>query len=209
MVKIKYLFIDESGNLGFSKSSSRYFIISTLIIEDLVQIDKIIKNIRRNKFKKELKNVMELKATKSSENIKFYIFKQVNSLKNAEIFHIILDKYKVKSLFLKNQKHKLYNFVAGKLAQNIIIDNVDFQIIIDKSKDLFLQKEFNLYFEKLLIDKSKNSKCIKILHAHSHNYSGLQIVDFIAWSCYQLYENKNSTYNDLIQIKQEVFQVWN
>lgn len=208
MVKLKYMYIDESGDLGFSKGSSNYFIISALIVEDTIQLDKIIKNMRRNKYKKELKGVIELKSTKSSEEIRFYVFKQINILNSCEIFHIVLDKYKVKSQFFKTDKHKLYNFVAGKLASSIILDNVDFEIIIDKSKTIFLQNEFNLYFEKLLLEKCINSKCIRIIHSHSHNYSGLQLVDFIAWSCYQSYEHKNLKYSNLIKVKQEIFHVW-
>ena len=46
------MYIDESGDLGFSRGSSKFIIISALLVDDHLELDKIIKNMRRNKFKK-------------------------------------------------------------------------------------------------------------------------------------------------------------
>ncbi|MCH8520137.1 MAG: DUF3800 domain-containing protein [Nanoarchaeota archaeon] len=207
-MSFRYMFIDESGNLGFSKESGRYFIISALIFKDLKQADRFIKNMRRNKFKKELKTATELKANNSSDKLRHYILQKINELDFVQIFHIILDKEEVKSQFLRNDKHKLYNFVAGKLAKNILINNIDIEIIIDKSKGKqFLINDFDRYFKQKLSEKSSNYTC-KISHSYSHNYSGLQLVDFLAWSVYRKYEYKDSTFNNNIEIEQEIFSVW-
>lgn len=202
------MFIDESGDLGFSEKSCRYFIISALIFKDLKQADRFIKNIRRNKFKKELKKANELKANNSSNNLRIHILKKINQLDSVEIFHIILDKKEVKSNFLKDNKHKLYNFVAGKLAKNILLNNLDLEIIIDKSKGKsFLINDFNNYFQKNLFLKSSNFSC-KISHNYSHNFSGLQLVDFLAWSVFRKYEYNDSKFNDNIEVEQEIYSVW-
>jgi hypothetical protein len=203
------MFIDESGDLGFSKGSSRYFIISALIVENPKQLDRIIKNARRNKFKKNLKTVVELKANKSTFDLIKYVLNNLSNLKEIQIFHIILDKREVKSNFLKEDKHKLYNFVAGKLAKNILMNNIDIEIIIDKSKGkIFQRKDFNAYFERKLSEGSNNLKC-KIEHKSSFSSSGLQIVDFLVWSVFKKYERNESKFNDNITIEQEVYQVWN
>ena len=47
-----YLIVDESGDLV--KYGSKYFIILGILIKDEKELEKIIKNLRRNKFKKQL-----------------------------------------------------------------------------------------------------------------------------------------------------------
>ena len=45
---MKYILMDESGELGFDKNSSKYFIITLLVSEEdeLIKIRRIIKRVR-------------------------------------------------------------------------------------------------------------------------------------------------------------------
>ena len=51
----KYMYIDESGDLGIK--GSKYLVLSALLVDKPEYLDRIIKNMRRNKFKKQLKKV--------------------------------------------------------------------------------------------------------------------------------------------------------
>ena len=203
---LNYLYIDESGDLGIS--GSKYMIISCLLVNNFSEMDRIIKNMRRNKFKRELKKASEIKANRSSSEVIHYMLKKLNEVSGAKISHIVLDKSKLYSLYLKEEKHKLYNFIAGKLAKNISLDDCQFEIKIDKSKgNLFLQEDFNLYFSQKLKEGYSNIKC-KIEHSYSHGWSGLQFADVLAWSCFQKFEYQNEEYLEEIKLEQEVYQVW-
>ncbi len=207
-MKFKQMYIDESGDLGFGKGSSKFIIISALVVENYRELDRIIKNTRRNKFKKELSKVNELKAYKLPDYIIIHMLKKLNSVSNMKVFHIILEKRKVFSDYLKNDKHKLYNFVAGKLAKNILMNDIDVEIKIDKSKgNIFLQKDFNDYFRKMLEEGCERVKC-KIEHSYSHSWSGLQFADLLAWCCFQKFENNDSSYLEILNIEQEFYTVW-
>ncbi len=207
-MKYKYMYIDESGDLGFKDNSSKYIIISAILVDDYRELDRIIKNMRRNKFKKELLSMSELKAYKLYDYIKIYMLKKLNSVSNVKIYHVILQKNKVFSDYLKKDKHKLYNFVAGKLAKNILMNDINVDIKIDKSKgNLFLQEDFNEYFKKRLEEDSNDMSC-KIEHSYSHSWSGLQFADLIAWSCFQKYEKDNSSYLDILKVTQEFYIIW-
>ena len=204
----KYIYIDESGDLGTKQGSSKFLILSALIVNNPQFLDRIIKNMRRNKFKKELRKAYEIKANKSSKIIILYMLKRLNEVKDSKIYYIVLDKSKLYSEYLKKEKHKLYNFVAGKLAQNIGFDNADIEIKIDKSKgNLFLQEDFNKYFEDKLKEKCFNLKC-KIEHSYSHSWAGLQFADVLAWACFQKFEYNNEEYLNEIKIEQEIYQIW-
>jgi len=198
-----YIFIDESGDLGLN--GSKYMILTALMVSDYVPLDRLIKNMRRNKFKKDLRKAEEIRACKSSKEIIRYMLCKLNDVPNAKVLHVVLEKKKILSDYLKNNKHKLYNYVAGKLAKNLFAGEDDLDVRIDKSKGKqLLQEDFNKYFKKILNSKSN----VSINHSWSHCWSGLQFADVLAWSCFQKFEHSNSEYVDLLKIEQEVYHVW-
>lgn len=201
--KMQYVFIDESGDLGLK--GSKYLVLAALIVEDSRKLEKLIKNMRRNKFKKELKKAAEIKANKSSEEVRSYMLEKLNLVGNAKVLYVVLEKKKLFSEYLKNDKNKLYNYVAGKLAQNLRLSEPNIEIRIDKSKGKqLLQRDFNEYFGGKLNGKDKP----KIYHSYSECWAGLQFADLLAWSCFQKFEHSDSRFVDLIKIAQEVYHVW-
>ena len=202
----KYMYIDESGDLGMN--GSKYLVLSALLVDNPLDLDRIIKNMRRNKFRKQLKKAHEIKANKSSDEIRRYMLDKLNEVKNATIFYIVLEKKKIFSAFLKNNTDKLYNYVAGKLGRYIILENIDVEIRIDKSKGKqLLRDDFDRYFLRNLKENSRCGK-ITISHSYSHSWSGIQFADILAWACFQKFEHNNSEYIDLINLEQQVYHVW-
>ena len=187
---------------------SRYLVLSALFIEDYQPLDRIIKNMRRNKFRKELRKACEIKANKSSTAVRKYMLAKLNDVQEAKVFYVVLEKKKLYSDYLMDNKDKLYNYVAGKLAKNIILEDINVEIYIDKSKGKqLLREDFNNYFMQKLREESQHKKAT-IQHSYSHAWSGLQFADMLAWSCFQKFERENSEYIDLITIPQEVYHVW-
>ncbi|SCG86914.1 putative protein (plasmid) [Methanobacterium congolense] len=191
------MFLDESGDLG--PKGSKYFVIAALAVEDPKKLDRIIKNMRRNKFKKELKGSHEIKANSSSTAVKEYMIKKLNKVPNATIYCIIFNK----EHYLSNSKNymdknELYDCVAGALAREITLrDNTI--IRIDKSKGKqFLRKRFDSYFKKNL---NTNNRKVEIYHSESHAWSGLQFADIIAGSYFQKFEHDDGICVDLLDIK--------
>ena len=199
-----FIFIDESGDLGLKGSD--YLVLAALLVEDCRPLDRIIKNMRRNKFRKELRNAMEIKANKSSDALRAHMLTKLGEVKNARVLYMVLEKKRILSEYLVNNKHKLYNFVAGKLAKNIPLSESAVEIHIDLSKGKqLLQQDFNEHFIRNL----NNPKArVAIFHSYSHSWSGLQFADLLAWACFQKFEHRNSTYIDLVKIEQEVYHVW-
>ena len=78
-----YLYLDESGDLGFdlvNKKSSKFFTVCILLVKDNESKRKITKNIERTLHKKlNPKNkrnriVQELKGTSTTIEVKKYFF---------------------------------------------------------------------------------------------------------------------------------------
>ena len=70
-----HIYLDESGNLGYSEKSSKYFLIALLVTKNHKSIDNCIKRIRQRKLKKKFKEIPELKFNNSDEIIKKLILK--------------------------------------------------------------------------------------------------------------------------------------
>lgn len=202
---LKYMYIGESGDLGFTKGSSKVLVISALIVEDSSVLDRIIKNISRNKFNKELKGTSEIKANKSSPELRKHIINQLNLVHEALVFNITFLKERLTSDYLLRHKDKLYNFIAGKLAVNINLYDCDLEVRVDKSKGKqLLRDDFNQYFERSLRMNSSIGR-MDIYHSYSHSFSGLQFADLISWSVFQREERGNPEYVNLFGFQSKFY----
>ncbi len=200
------MYIDESGDCGMK--GSKYLVLSALLIKEPKDLDKIIKNMRRNKFKKTLNKITEIKANNSSKEVIKFMLNCLNKIENSKIFFVVLEKNKVSSNFLRRNSHKLYNFVAGKLAKNLSLNENFLEIKIDKSKGgELLRKDFDNYFLSKLLSNS-NINNVSIHHSYSHSWSGLQFADILAWSCFQKFEHQNSEFMNIIKIERRTFHLF-
>lgn len=204
--QFKYMYIDESGDLGLN--GSNYMTIAALLVTEPKELDRIIKSLRRNKFRKELKKAIEIKANKSSAQLITEMILRLNQVKGAKLFFIVLEKQKVTSEYFKSNKHKLYDYVAGRLAKNIILEGGCVEVRIDLSKGKhILREDFNKCFLRNLHKNSKPT-AVSIFHSLSHCWAGLQFADVLAWSCFQKFEHSNPVFIDLIILEKEIYFVW-
>jgi hypothetical protein len=166
-VDIRYIYFDESDDLGFSEKSSKFLIISAFITDDPRKLDRIIKNARRNKLKNKLKNANEIKFNKSSPEVRKYFINKLNETCSCSGINCIMEKKKVSSPYLKENKDKLYSFAAGRLADAIKLDCDNVEIRIDKSKrKSLLRKDFNEYLSQKLKNGSNFNEPVIITHSY-------------------------------------------
>lgn len=207
---MKYIFLDESGELGFKESSSNYFIITLLSCDEgeIYSLRRIIKRVREKIIKKKVKRFPEIKGNNSSDKIRFEILQRFTKT-NSEVFAIILEKSKVYE-YLKDKKDKLYNYISNLVLNECSFDNPSVCLIVDKSKSNHsLRDDFDNYIRLKLSEKNHLDKII-IRHENSHNEACLQVLDFVSWAIFRSYEHKDSRFIDIIKdkivIKKEVFQ---
>ena len=99
----------------------------------------------------------------------------------------------------------LYNIIASKIAMEINLkDNL--KVHIDRSKKPSIIPNFDKMFIHNLAIKNDSCK-VSINHNLSHNYKGLQVVDCIAWSFFQEFENNNKEFTNLLKFRYKVIKV--
>lgn len=207
---MKYIFLDESGELGFKPSSSKYFVITLLSCDEgeIYALRRIIRKIREKIIKKKIKKYPELKGNNSSDKIRKEVLERFMKT-NSEVFVIILEKAKVYE-YLRDKKNKLYNYISNLILNECSFDTSSLCLIVDKSKsNRSLREDFDNYIRRSLTKKSESCKLV-IKHENSRNEAVLQVLDFVSWAIFRNYEHKDPKFINIIKekivIKKEVFE---
>lgn len=207
---MKYIFLDESGELGFKIISTKHFVITLLSCDEgeLYALRRIMKKVRAKIIKKKLKKYPELKGNNSTDKIRTEVLERFSQT-NSEVFVIILEKSKVYE-YLKKKKNKLYNYISNIILNECSLEDNHIRLVLDKSKtNRSLREDFDNYIRKNLNQKNQSCKLV-IKHENSQKEGCLQVLDFVSWSIFRNYEYKDSSFMDLIKdkivIKKEMFE---
>jgi len=200
-----YLYLDESGDLGFdffSKKPSKSFTIAILAIRGVnnnrVLLKSVRKTIRRKLCKKSLQ---ELKGSHSTIEVKRYFYNLVSSVP-FDIYALTLNKKRVYNE-LTQKKDRVYNFIARNVLDKIPFDNTlkRIEFIIDKSKNRREIGEFNDYIVRQLKGRLDPKIPLNISHHTSIENLGLQAIDLFSWGIYRRYERADNEWYNLFKAR--------
>jgi len=200
-----YLYLDESGDLGFdffSKKPSESFTIAILAIRGVnnnrVLLKSVRKTIRRKLCKKSLQ---ELKGSHSTIEVKRYFYNLVSSVP-FDIYALTLNKKRVYNE-LTQKKDRVYNFIARNVLDKIPFDNTlkRIEFIIDKSKNRREIGEFNDYIVRQLKGRLDPKIPLNISHHTSIENLGLQAIDLFSWGIYRRYERADNEWYNLFKAR--------
>ena len=201
-----YIFLDESGDLGFDKTkkrSSKYFVITFLFTDKKRPIDKIVKVTHSSlkKIHKQKGGVLHCYHEKPITRTRLL---SKLAQKDIKIMTVYLNKNKVYTR-LHKEKDVLYNFVTNILLDRICTKKL---IPIDEKIDLiasrketnkFLNTNFKNYLSAQV--KSNHELDISIEIKTPHEEKALQAVDFLSWSIFRKYEQGDESYYEIFKSK--------
>lgn len=202
-----YLYLDESGDLGFdfvNKKPSKFFTICILAMSSVEanrQLAKAVRLTLRRKLNSphhRKRMIQELKGTGTTLEIKKYFYDHAKGVKFG-IYAMTLNKRRVFERLAQN-KSRVYNFVARKVLDQIpfsMNDGSPVTFIIDKSMAKPEIAEFNSYIGRQLEGKLPPNVPLFMEHHHSHDYPGIQAVDLFAWGIFQKYEHGDTAWLDV------------
>lgn len=202
-----YIFMDESGDLGFSfskKGTSQYFVITLLFTDNKRALEKIVKKTFLDlPLKVREKHPGCLHATQEKPPTRIKLLSRLNQL-DISIITIYLNKKKVYTK-LHDEKHVLYNYVTNILLDRVytkkLIPTLDTIELIASQRETnkFLNANFKQYLQSQIEQNHKIKISITITPSHSEK--GLQAVDFACWAIYRRIERGDDSYSNLIQGK--------
>lgn len=221
-----YIFLDESGEFGFSEGSSSHLLIALLDTPD----PKRLKNVMR-KEKKRLHDLgwpkdLEIKGTNLfssdrnpnvprviSENKNHHIARIITRILSVDVRpnYSIVNKSRI-AQNLRNAPYGIaYNFFAGNLLCKLHnrAMNFDTTLVVDqRNKETHAHMPFDGYIQTRIITDCNHEHAFEIRHEESHLWLGLQAVDFISWGLFRLHEHKDKTFSELIKPSIHICDSW-
>lgn len=187
-----FIFLDESGDLGFDFSkakTSRYFVITLLVcnnkaIQDGFRraVERTLKN-KLNHRKNKTRLVQELKGTGTTLEVKQYFYRQLPE-SGWHVYSVTLNKARVAD-HLRDRvgKKKLYNFLSRFILEKVKFPESTSQVslVVDRCKNREEIKDFNQYLLNQLEALLPLNTRLDIDHQASHESAGLQAVDLFCW----------------------------
>lgn len=196
------VFIDDSGDTGFkiNKGSTENFVISLVVFNDNLEAEKTAVAIKELRRKLKFPDDVEFKFNKSNKKIREKFLYTINSF-NFKIRSLVVDKHKIRSDELKNNKESFYGYFI-KMALKYNNDSIyEAKIKIDGSGDRIFRRSFLTYLRREL--NSKQRKVIKNCKlVDSKGNVLIQMADMVAGSIRRSYDkNKNDSkiYKDIIK----------
>ncbi len=203
-----YLYLDESGDLGFdfaNKRPSLFFtvcILTTKSRKSFVALGRAVHKTLYRKLKKpKSANNVELKGTNTSLEVKKYFYRLVQN-EQFEIYALSINKHWVKDEFI-NKKSRVYNYIARQVLDKIPFEKAEerVQLVLDKSKGKLGIDEFNSYIESHLKGRIDPRVPLSIKHLDSQAEKVLQAVDLFCWGIFRKYERNDTEWFDVFQEK--------
>ena len=169
-----FAYIDESGDTGYTKKSSRYFIITVVLVNNIYLLRRIAKNIYAYKINK--RKTSSLHACKENLIIRK---KYIKNLSQADVNCVVycVDKYQVKV-------EDVYLYALIKLGEYFVEKNIHFTIAQKDTRKSYNKKIAELFHQYGL----------QIEFSNPNKEKSLQIADFYSWAVYSHLEYDNSIY---------------
>jgi hypothetical protein len=209
-------FVDESGELGFSEKSTKFFIVAHVVPNPMnaleISMKRVLKRIHQKKGYHFSRN--ELKFSRMNAECRRTVIENI-SLCQADIGVVVVEKSKVKAE-LRNDLTILYNWLLVHHIMSALVPRLGsgekIRIVFDKSLPKSRVASFNeylrnkasylAYVEGYTIDLNH----ISLNHANSEFEPCLQAADAIAGAYFQKYEHSDAQYAEIIKDKVHSFR---
>ena len=223
-VKTNYIFLDESGkpeiysargaNLVEKGFATKFLILAAVRCDDQLLLQQKVTDFKGSLLRDgDLTEIFSpayaldsFHAQTDYTEVKERFYNFINTI-DVKIDVIVVEKMKCFDS-LKRNPGKMYGIMAGQLLKNICHQSEKTEVIFSrKDSKLKLRQELEYKVEEIrldYVDKHPNIESkLSINYQHNSHYthSGLQIADYVAYAVFQVYENNNREWYEIIKNK--------
>lgn len=210
-----YLYLDESGDLGFdfvNKKPSAFFTICALAIKgagnDRALTNAVRAVIKRKLFQGPNSAVTELKGSGTSIEVKKFFYKKVSGI-DFKLYAVTLNKKRVYNS-LADDKERIYNYIARLTLERVDFKDAAVRVIltVDKSKSKHEILGFNEYIVNQIKARLDPRVPLNIYHNLSQESPGLQATDMFAWGISRKYEKGDRTWYEVFKTRLRIDRLY-
>jgi hypothetical protein len=195
-----FVYLDESGDLGFTKKASRFCIIAHAYVDTPFRLETAWKRKLRKLHQRHKYSIPEFKFSRASRNVRL-IFLKLLAEHDISFGLVVLEKELVYQR-LRDDPNMLYRYVVIHPLMDSLYNRLETyaDITIDKSLNRNQINDFQSYANlKAGHFVSRQKLAFRIKHRNSQDEPVLQVSDCVAGAAFSHYERQNSEYLDIIQ----------
>ncbi|RTK93826.1 DUF3800 domain-containing protein [Candidatus Saccharibacteria bacterium] len=202
------VFIDDSGDPGFKfdKGSSTHFVIACIVFDDNLDAEETALRIKRLRRSLGWRDDHEFKFNKASKDIRLTFLNEIKSCK-FRVRAIIADKSIIRSVELRRNKNKFYNYMIKEVLSKSAGKIIDGRIRLDGHEDRSYKKAATTYFRQQANPDGSIIKDMKFVNSKNDNL--IQLADMVAGSIFrttQKHKTDSDTY--LKVIDKRIEDIW-
>jgi hypothetical protein len=194
-----FVYLDESGDTGFkfNRGSSRYFVITLLLVEDPLPFHAAIEELRAGLG---FAAGNEFKWASSSHDVR-WAFQRMLRRQDFSARILVVDKSLMKAPHLR-QRETFYNFLVQMVLRQDDETIREATIVLDESiKNKKSKQHLATYLRRELNADPRVTKIKAVRYHRSHSDNLLQAADMLSGAIYTRYHRGNSDYLEYIRVK--------
>ena len=198
-----YIFLDEAGNLDFTATGSRYFVLTSISIKRPFSWFGALDDLKYDCLEVGLKNDV-FHCSEDNRHVRNRVFDIIaKNLSGLEIDSLIVDKRKIGPAL--RAPNRFYPEMLGYLLKFVVprqlrSDSDEVTVITDNlplsSKRKTIEKSIKLALTKTMPPMYRR---YRVLHHNSRAHYGLQVADYCCWAVFRKREREDSTYFSKIE----------
>ena len=197
-----YLFLDESGNLDFSPSGTRYFVLTCVSVTRPFPWEGALDRLKYDCLEYGLE-IQRFHCAADNAHVRRKVFDIINgSLSHIHIDSLIVEKCKTgPALTVENRFYpEMLGYLLRYVLSGVSAEKSHEVIVITdtiplKRKRRAIEKAVKGTLSEML----PSGQGYRIMHHDSRSHDGLQIADYCCWATYRKYEIGDSTWYDRIR----------
>ena len=197
MTERVYVFLDESGNLDFSRKGTRYFVLTSVSTRRPFRINGELDSYKYHCIEFGLEKE-RFHCVDDNRHVRRSLFEIIgNELNNMDIYSLIVEKRKTgpaltfDTRFYPEMLGYLLRWVLGSPSHRTADEVV---IITDTIPLKRRRQSIEKAIKNTLGVMVPRSSSYRILHHDSRSHYGLQVADYCCWAIYRRWESSDEHY---------------
>lgn len=195
------VYIDESGDLGFSRGSTEHFIVAAMAVPKGLPLAMATNKCRR-RFKSSLKGNPEVKFNRCGAPVRRFILEAVHDLGPTIVWSGVRKSFIPTRL--RSDKDWIWRWVAcmavSEVSRTTSARRMD--VVVDRrSVKKVARRTMEGEIEEAILGCHAGvfPPDARVSHVDSFSSAGLQLVDHIAGAVFQHLERGNSSYLEIVK----------
>ena len=193
-----YLFFDESGNLDFGPSGSRYFCVGTLATRDPAALERALGALRYDLLAEGVE-LEAFHATDDRQAVRDRVFAALAAVDGFEVDALVVEKAGVPAAL--RDEARFYPECAERLLAPVFAryrDPAERVVVVTDRLPLKRTKQAVEKAFKLFIRRRLGARPFSVLHHVSAAHAGLQAADYALWAVHRKWQGGDARSHVLI-----------